>query len=183
MQRFFRVDVDPLVIGGPDHRTYVALYLTLLVLLLSARDLVRRHEELVRGGLVVVSLAQQVAMYAFHLYRGDRWADALPLHICRVLLPVYAALTSDWRPTLRGLGESYLAFLGYLLVVELTNRRTGGNYFYLQDRPVLRTMPHRRYLALTLAGTLGLFGTGYAVSRVAGALARRRVRSYTPWGI
>lgn len=222
MQHFFRHDVEPLVIGGADHRTYLAFYLTLLVLLLSARDLVRRRQELVRGILVLVSLAQQVVMYGHHLARGDRWADALPLHICRVctllglvwlltgqdgvmqlvfylglfaygslaypygieprdhvmgwsfvvnhsltlLLPVYAAVVAGWRPTLRGLGGSYLAFLGFLAVAERTNRRTGGNYFYLQDRPVLRTLSHRRYLAVTAAGTVVLFGAGYAVSRL-----------------
>lgn len=222
MQHFFRHDVEPLVIGGADHRTYLAFYLTLLVLLLSARDLVRRRQELVRGILVLVSLAQQVVMYGHHLARGDRWADALPLHICRVctllglvwlltgqdgamqlvfylglfaygslaypygieprdhvmgwsfvvnhsltlLLPVYAAVVAGWRPTLRGLGGSYLAFLGFLGVAERTNRRTGGNYFYLQDRPVLRTLSHRRYLAVTAAGTVVLFGAGYAVSRL-----------------
>lgn len=222
MQHFFRHDVEPLVIGGADHRTYLAFYLTLLVLLLSARDLVRRRQELVRGILVLVSLAQQVVMYGHHLARGDRWADALPLHICRVctllglvwlltgqdgamqlvfylglfaygslaypygieprdhvmgwsfvvnhsltlLLPVYAAVVAGWRPTLRGLGGSYLAFLGFLGVAERTNRRTGGNYFYLQDRPVLRTLSHRRYLAVTAAGTAVLFGAGYAVSRL-----------------
>lgn len=222
MQHFFRHDVEPLVIGGADHRTYLAFYLTLLVLLLSARDLVRRRQELVRGVLVLVSLAQQVVMYGHHLARGDRWADALPLHICRVctllglvwlltgqdgamqlvfylglfaygslaypygieprdhvmgwsfvvnhsltlLLPVYAAVVAGWRPTLRGLGGSYLAFLGFLAVAERTNRRTGGNYFYLQDRPVLRTLSHRRYLAVTAAGTVVLFGAGYAVSRL-----------------
>lgn len=222
MQHFFRHDVEPLVIGGADHRTYLAFYLTLLVLLLSARDLVRRRQELVRGVLVLVSLAQQVVMYGHHLARGDRWADALPLHICRVctllglvwlltgqdgamqlvfylglfaygslaypygieprdhvmgwsfvvnhsltlLLPVYAAVVAGWRPTLRGLGGSYLAFLGFLAVAERTNRRTGGNYFYLQDRPVLRTLSHRRYLAVTAAGTAVLFGAGYAVSRL-----------------
>lgn len=224
MRHFFRHDVEPLVIGGADHRTYVAFYLTLLVLLLSARDLVRRRQELVRGVVVLVSLAQQLVMYGHHLARGDRWADALPLHICRIctllglvwlltgqdwsmqlvfyfglfaygslvypygieprdhimgwsfvvnhsltlLLPVHAAVVTGWRPTLRGLGGAYLAFLGFLAVAESTNRRTGGNYFYLNDRPILRSLPHRRYLAVTAAGTAALFGAGYAVSRLLG---------------
>ena len=228
MQRFFRLDVEPLVIGGTDHHTYAAFYLTVLVLLLSARDLVRRRQDLVRAGLVVVTLAQQLTMYGFHLARGDGWADALPLHICRVctllglvwlltgqdwsmqlvfylglfaygslaypygieprdhvmgwsfvvnhsltlLLPVYAAITAGWRPTLRGLGGSYVAFLGYLAVAEGTNRVTGGNYFYLQDRPVLRALPRRRYLAVTAVGALALFGVGYAASRLLGRRSR-----------
>ncbi|WP_192498741.1 TIGR02206 family membrane protein [Ornithinimicrobium pratense] len=222
VQHFFRHEVDPLVIGGPDHRTYLAFYLTLLVLLVSARDLARRREELVRRTLVLVSVAQQLVMYGVHLARGDRWAAALPLHVCRLctllglvwlltgedwamqvafylglfaygslaypygieprdhvmgwsfvvnhsltlLLPVYAGVVHGWRPHLRGLGWSYLAFLGYLAVADRTNRRTGGNYFYLQDRPVLRSLSHRRYLATAAAGAAGLFGAGYAVSRL-----------------
>jgi hypothetical integral membrane protein (TIGR02206 family) len=221
---FFRHEVDPLVIGGPDHRTYLAFYLTLLVLLLSARDLVRRRQELVRGVLVLVSLVQQGVMYGHHLARGDGWGEALPLHICRVctllglvwlltgqdwamqlvfhlglfaygslvypygieprdhvmgwsfvvnhsltlLLPVHAAIVVGWRPTLRGLGSSYLVFLAFLAVVERANRRTGGNYFYLRDRPVLRSLSDRRFRVVTVVGTAALFGVGYAVSRLLG---------------
>lgn len=228
MQRFLRHDVDPLVIGGADHRTYVAFYLTVLVLLLSARDLVRRRQDLVRRVLVAVSLLQQAAMYGFHLARGDGAADALPLHLCRVctllglvwlltdqdwamqqvfylglfaygslvypwgieprdhlmgwsfilnhsltlLLPVFAAVAQGWRPSLRGLAQSCVAFLGYLAVVEHANRRTGGNYFYLHDRPVLRSLPHRRYLAVTTVGSVALFGLGYAASRLLGRRGR-----------
>lgn len=222
MQHFFRPDVQPLVIGGADHRTYVAFYLTLLVLLLSARDLVRRRQELVRGVLVLASLLQQVVMYGVHLSRGDGWDQALPMQVCRVctllglvwlltgqdwamqlafylglfaygslaypygieprdhvmgwsfvvnhsltlLLPVYAGVVHGWRPHLRGLGWSYPTFLSYLALAERTNRRTGGNYFYLEDRPVLRSLPHRRYLATVAAGAGVLFGAGYAVSRL-----------------
>lgn len=230
MEGFVRVDIDPLVIGGADHRTYVAFYLTLLVLLLSARDLLRRHDELVRRVAAAVSIAQQVAMYGFHLYKGDRWADALPLHICRLctllglvwllgegeqdlamqlvfswglfaygslaypygieprdhlmgwsfvvnhsltlLLPVYAAVVAGWRPTVRGLAASYVGFLGFLAVAESTNRLTGGNYFYLVDRPVLQGMPHRRFLHVAAVGTLGVFTVGYAASRLVARLAR-----------
>ena len=226
MQHFFRHDVEPLVVGGVDHRTYLAFYLTLLVLLLAARDLVRRRQELVRGVLIVVSVLQQLAMYGQHLARGDRWADALPLHICRVctllglvwlltgqdwamqavfylglfaygsliypygieprdhvmgwsfvvnhsltlLLPVHAAVVAGWRPSRRGLGRSYLALLGLLAVADRTNHRTGGNYVYLHDRPVLRALSHRRYLTVIAVGSAALLGTGYAVSRL---LARR----------
>lgn len=221
---FFRHEVDPLVIGGPDHRTYLAFYLTLLVLLLSARDLVRRRQELVRGVLVLVSLVQQGVIYSHHLARGDGWGEALPLHICRIctllglawlltgqdwamqlvfhlglfaygslvypygieprdhvmgwsfvvnhsltlLLPVHAAIVAGWRPTLRGLVGSYLVFLVFLSVAEGTNRLTGGNYFYLRDRPVLRSMSDRRYRAVTVVGTAALFGAGYVVSRLLG---------------
>lgn len=224
MRHFFRREVDPLVIGGPDHRAYLAFHLTLLVLLLSTRDLVRHRQELVRRTLVLVSLTQQLVMYGVHLSRGDRWAEALPLHVCRVctllglvwlvsgadgamqlafylglfaygslaypygieptdhimgwsfvvnhsltlVLPVYAGVVHGWRPHLRGLGWSYLAFLGYLAVADRTNRRTGGNYFYLRDRPVLRSLSHRRYLATVVAGAGVLFGAGYAVSRLLG---------------
>lgn len=224
MRHFFRHDVEALVIGGADHRAYLAFYLTLLVLLLSARDLVRRRQELVRQALILVSALQQAAMYGHHLARGDRWADALPLHVCRVctllglvwlltgqdwamqpvfylglfaygslvypygiepwdhvmgwsfavnhsltlLLPVYASVVAGWRPTLPGLAGSYVAFLGFVAVAEHTNRRTGGNYFYLDDRPVLRSLPHRRYLTVTAVGSAALLGTGYAVSRLFG---------------
>lgn len=222
MPDFWRPAPEPLVIGGPDHYAYLALYLTLLVLLLTRRELVRRRQELVRRLLVVVTVAQQVAMYGFHVHHREGLAESLPLHICRVatlaglvwlltdhpwamdvvfyfglyayvslvypwgiaptdhamgwsfatnhaltmLLPVLAAVTHGWSPTGAGLARAYAAFLAYLAVVTRANRATGGNYFYLRERPVLTGVPERAGRVVAAGATLVLFGLGYAVSRL-----------------
>ena len=225
---FFDLDPPDLVLGGPDHQAYLALWLTLLVLLLTRRDLVRRRRELIDRMLVGTILVQQTAMYGWHLARGDRWADALPLHICRVstlltlgwlltgreelvdlvfylglyaypsllvpldipgtrtamgwsfavnhvvtvLTPFYAHVVDGYVPTARGAVASFAAFAAYLGVAEATNRRTGGNYFYLRDKPILAHLPHGRYLATATGVTAALFGGAYAVSRL---VLRRRL--------
>lgn len=77
-------DYELLVIGGPDHQAYLGLYLTLLVLLLTKKDLVRRRRDLVRAGVAAAAIAQQLAMYGYHLHHGQGLAESLPLHLCRV---------------------------------------------------------------------------------------------------
>lgn len=84
VQHFWRPAPEPLVVGGPDHQAYAALFLTLLVLLLSRRDLVRRRQQLVRRLVLAVSAGQQVAMYGYHLHHREGPQESLPLHICRV---------------------------------------------------------------------------------------------------
>lgn len=230
MPHFWRPGPEPLVIGGPDHYAYLALYLTLLVLLVSRRELVRRRAELVRRLLLVVTVGQQVAMYGFHLHHREGLAEALPLHICRVatlaglvwlltdhpwamdvafylglyayvsvvypwgiaptdhamgwsfavnhaltmLLPVVAATTRGWAPTRAGLVRAYGAFLVYLAVTTRVNRLTGGNYFYLRERPVLTRVPERAGAGVAAGLTLVVFGLGYAASRLLRRLARPR---------
>ncbi|WP_161964946.1 TIGR02206 family membrane protein [Ornithinimicrobium cerasi] len=222
MHPCWRPAPEPLEVGGPDHRAYVALYLTLLVLLLTRRELVRRRQELVRRLVVAVTVGQQVAMYGYHAHHREGPAESLPLHICRVatlaglvwlltdhpwamdvvfyfglyayvslvypwgiartdhamgwsfavnhvltlLLPVLAATTHGWVPTLAGLARAYAAFLVYLAVAERVNRVTGGNYFYLRERPLLVGVPERRSGRVAAAVTLVVFGLGYAASRL-----------------
>ncbi|MGO0577553.1 TMEM164-related integral membrane acyltransferase [Ornithinimicrobium panacihumi] len=223
------LDLDPpiLELGGPDHRAYLTFYLTLLVLLVSKRDWVRRRRELMDRILTGTIVVQQTTLYGWHLARGDSWDEALPLHICRistllglawlltenddsmqllfylglyaypsllvpldiatadtmagwnfavnhvmtVLLPIYACIVDGWVPTRAGAVKAFAAFVAYLGVAEATNRRTGGNYYYLRDKPFLRHWSHRRYLVTAAGVGAGLFGAAYAVSRL---VLRRR---------
>ena len=225
------LDLDPpdLVLGGRDHQAYVAFYLTVLVLLLDRREWVRHRRELTDALLIATISVQQVTLYGWHLARGDRWDEALPLHICRistllglgwlltgderlmqlvfylgswaylsllvpldiavattsagwnfavnhvvtVVLPVYAHVVDAWVPTRAGAVGALGAFTAYLGLTEAVNRRTGGNYFYLRDKPVLTGLPHGRYLAASTGAAAVLFGGAYAVSRL---LLRRTSR-------
>lgn len=94
-------------------------------------------------------------------------------HVMTILLPWYAHVVDGWAPSARGAVGAFGAFVGYLALAEETNRRTGGNYFYLRDKPVLGHLAHRRYLITAAGVSAVLFGSGYAVSRL---VLRRRLR-------
>lgn len=87
-------------------------------------------------------------------------------HAVTILLPVVVAVGTGWRPTVPALWRAYAWFLGYLAVALVANALTGGNYFYLQDRPFLGSWPEGLYVPVALGATLALFWVGYAGSRL-----------------
>lgn len=89
-------------------------------------------------------------------------------HAVTLLLPVFAWLTEGWRPTVPALWRAFAWFLVYYAVALVTNAITGGNYFYLRDRPVFATWPDWAYLPGAALATLAVFWIGYAVARLIG---------------
>lgn len=87
-------------------------------------------------------------------------------HLVTILLPVFAALTTTWRPSLRGLTRGYAVFVLFFVVALVINPLVGGNYYYLRHRPVMAHWPDAVYLPGFLAFTLVLFLLGYVVARL-----------------
>ena len=87
-------------------------------------------------------------------------------HVVTLLMPFFAVITTDWRPTVRALWRAYGWFLVYVVVAVVANALTGGNYFYQREQPVLPMVPQPWYLLLSLLATLALFWLGYAVARL-----------------
>lgn len=87
-------------------------------------------------------------------------------HAVTLLMPVFAWVTTDWRPTRRALWQALGWFLLYVVVAVVANQLTGGNYFYQREKPLLPGLPGPVYLAASMAATFALFWLGYAVSRL-----------------
>ena len=87
-------------------------------------------------------------------------------HAITLLMPAFAWITTDWRPTLRGLWHAVGWFLLYVVIAVAANALTGGNYFYQREKPLLPDLPGPLYLAASMVATLVLFWVGYAVSRL-----------------
>ncbi|WP_114907421.1 TIGR02206 family membrane protein [Ornithinimicrobium murale] len=87
-------------------------------------------------------------------------------HAVTLLLPIFAWLTEGWRPTVPALWRAFGWFLVYYAVALLANALTGGNYFYLRDRPIAAAWPDWAYLPGAALLTLALFWIGYAVAHL-----------------
>lgn len=84
-------------------------------------------------------------------------------HVITLLLPIFASIAYEWRPTLKSLFTSYGYFLLYFFFVYFLNPLIDGNYFYLKIRPFLQTLPDNIYNPAALAATFALFCIGYVV--------------------
>lgn len=87
-------------------------------------------------------------------------------HAVTLLMPAFAWITTDWRPSLAGLRRALGWFAVYLVVAVVANALTGGNYFYQREKPLLPFVDQPWYLLLSVAATGILFVLGYAVARV-----------------
>ena len=87
-------------------------------------------------------------------------------HVVTLLLPVLAWVTTDWRPSLRGMRLALGWFAVYLVVAVAANAAFDGNYFYQRERPLLPWLGQPWYLLASVAATVALFWLGYAVSRL-----------------
>ncbi|MGD8149897.1 TIGR02206 family membrane protein [Ornithinimicrobium sp. Y1694] len=87
-------------------------------------------------------------------------------HAVVLLIPAFAWITTDWRPSLAGLRRAIVWFFIYALAAVVTNALTGGNYFYQRDKPLLPMVDQPWFFLLSLLAGLALFGLGYAVSRL-----------------
>ncbi len=76
-------------------------------------------------------------------------------HLVSLITPPLAILVYGWRPGWRSFRRASAFFCVYLPVVIVVNRLTGGNYFYLVDRPFFKTMPNLPCYLLAFAVTIG----------------------------
>lgn len=81
-------------------------------------------------------------------------------HLVTVLIPVYAAIAYGWCPNWKSWARASAAFTVYLPVAVIANKLTGGNYFYLVERPFWHSAPAWLFTGLAYIATLAGFAVG-----------------------
>ena len=84
-------------------------------------------------------------------------------HVITILLPFFAAIAYDWKPTFKSLIVAYGYFLLYFTFVYFFNPLVDGNYFYLKHRPFFSHWSDAVYIPVVLIATFTLFLTGFGV--------------------
>lgn len=87
-------------------------------------------------------------------------------HAITLILPIVAYYAFDWRPKIEGLMISILSFLVYFVIAYFVNLVTGGNYFYLTNRPFFHALPAWQFN--TLAVVVSILGFCLAYWLVSG---------------
>jgi len=78
-------------------------------------------------------------------------------HLMTILIPVYAVIAFDWRPSWHACKKSCIGFTVYFAVVLVVNHLVGGNYFYQVNRPFFHSLPAWLFALITYAVTIGGF--------------------------
>lgn len=104
----------------------------------------------------LISLFYPLSVYNFAHINGISY---MINHLLTVLIPVFGAIAYGWRPGWRAFVRAAVAFTVYLPCAIIANRLTGGNYFYLVNRPFLHNLPAWIYTILAYVVTL----VGFAV--------------------
>jgi len=85
-------------------------------------------------------------------------------HTITILLPWFAYIAYDWRPSFKGLLKTLGLFTIYFLFVFILNPMIDGNYFYLKYRPFFKTLSDNLYILLVFAVTISGFSLAYKVA-------------------
>lgn len=90
-------------------------------------------------------------------------------HLVTVLIPIIAIAVFRWLPSWKAFLNASCTYLVFLALANLANKLTGGNYYYLTDRPFLKALPLWFYCLLATCLTIGCFAifsfVGEAVSK------------------
>ena len=78
-------------------------------------------------------------------------------HLLTVLIPVFGAIAYQWRPGWKGFLRAGCAFTAYLPCAIVANSLTGGNYFYLNQRPFWNSLPAWMFITIAYVVTIGGF--------------------------
>ncbi len=78
-------------------------------------------------------------------------------HLMTVIIPIFGALAYGWRPSWKAFTRAAIVFTVYLPTVIVVNHFTGGNYFYLVDRPFWNDMAPWLFQTIAYVGTIGGF--------------------------
>ncbi|HCT62789.1 MAG TPA: TIGR02206 family membrane protein [Erysipelotrichaceae bacterium] len=105
------------------------------------------------GLYAYASFAYPQAIYAPYHLLGISY---LLNHTITLILPIVAYYAFNWRPKIEGLVISILSFLIYFVIAYFVNIATGGNYFYLTDRPFFHALPAWQFN--TLAVVVSILG-------------------------
>ncbi len=95
-------------------------------------------------------------LYIYHLLHINGISYMIN-HLMTVLVPIYAMIAFHWRPTWQAFRRAVKAFSLYLPTVIVVNYLTGGNYFFMVDRPFLNSMGPLPFYLLTYGVTVAGF--------------------------
>lgn len=84
-------------------------------------------------------------------------------HLVTLVFPLLLYFGEGWQPKRSNLHLAYLVFLIYMPITHWVNEVTGGNYFYLVNRPFLNDLPYGQYLTLVIIATYLIFWIGYGL--------------------
>lgn len=150
---FFVTDFD-ITVALPFHICRVASLLTIVFLINGNKKLL---DIIFYFGLFAIgSLCYPKDIYNFLHMQG--WSYMIN-HLVTVLIPIFAYIAYDWKPTWAGFRRSIVVFTCFFLFVYNLNPLIDGNYFYLVDRPFLNSLTYAEYGLFTYCATV----SGYAV--------------------
>lgn len=78
-------------------------------------------------------------------------------HAVTLLLPSYIMMTRRIKIKKADLFTSYKWFLVYFISILIINPLTDGNYFYMKEKPILKTLPDIYYIPTAAAAVFILF--------------------------
>lgn len=104
----------------------------------------------------LISLFYPLSVYNFAHVSGISY---MINHLITVLIPIFGAIAFDWQPDWMSFRRAAAVFTVYLPLAMLANRLTGGNYFYLTQRPFLNGMSTWLYNCLAYLVTI----VGFAI--------------------
>ena len=102
----------------------------------------------------LISLFYPLSVYNFVHVSGISY---MINHLITVLIPIFGAIAFGWKPDWKSFRRAAAAFTMYLPLAILANRLTGGNYFYLTQRPFLNGISAWLYNSLAYLVTIGGF--------------------------
>lgn len=86
-----------------------------------------------------------------------RGVSFLTNHVITLLLPFYSMIVWQMRIDIKYRPHVIKWFLIYFIFAVIVNYITGGNYFYLRDKPVLVFLPNAIYYPLSILASMLLF--------------------------
>ncbi len=119
----------------------------------------------------LISLFYPLSVYHFRHVNGVSY---MINHLMTVLMPIFGAIAYNWRPTWKSFRRASIAFTVYLPVAILANHLTGGNYFYLVERPFWNGMSAWLFDGLAYAVTIGGFALATCLVHWITALVSRK---------
>ncbi len=78
-------------------------------------------------------------------------------HLMTVLTPIFGVIAYNWRPTWKSFRRASISFSIFLPTVIIVNHFTGGNYFYLVDRPFWNDMAPWLFISIAYVVTIAGF--------------------------
>lgn len=84
-------------------------------------------------------------------------------HVITVLIPFYIIIAYQIKIKSSDKYIAFASFIVYLMTVYFINPILGGNYFYLVQKPIFKTMSGPLYLFFVIVGTFIFFTIGEKV--------------------